>query len=66
MNEEKTDWHPTTDAGEHDLYGNIDEKIDAYKPKYPHLTTNQIEETHLMCQAFIAAYDTKQQNRVLR
>ena len=54
---DKTDWYPTTLAGERDLYKNLDAKIDGYKTKYPFITDDYAKAIRACCAAFIEVYD---------
>lgn len=58
-----SDWYPLTRQGERELYQNIDDKIDAYKPKYAFLTDPYVVKIHTMCQTFIEGNDKTEQNR---
>lgn len=55
----KTDdnWYPDSGATERLMYGNVEEKISGYAPKYPFLTANLLAKVHAMCRTFIEAYD---------
>lgn len=57
------DWYPTDGATERLMYGNIEEKIDGYAPKYPFLTAAVLGQVHAACLTFIECYDKIEYNR---
>jgi hypothetical protein len=57
------DWYPSDKPTQRLMYGNIDEKIDGYRTKYPVLTDDYRRVIHTFCQTFIEAYDKIEYNR---